>query len=159
MVVSLLLCSAIVKHFVIFRNSLNTRGLTGHSTQPLDNQQTITLIFFTKNVDFVSRYGYSRNMKVNMNAETLTRAATLATQIEALTVELTTATTKVDELTGKINPLQTELNTLVGTPRKACKVIGGTGRHFSAEVRAKISAGQKARWAARKASTVIDVLA
>jgi predicted nucleic acid-binding Zn-ribbon protein len=93
---------------------------------------------------------------MKMTAETLTRAATLAGQIEALETELTTVTNKANELSKQISPLQTELSKLVGSTsvsRKACKRgVKKTSRRFTPEQRAAISAGLRAKWAERKAA-------
>jgi hypothetical protein len=93
---------------------------------------------------------------MNVTSTTLARAATLAGQIEALRNELnsvvSTMNAKVDELNQQIAPLETELNGLIAFPTADKPAYKNTGRQFTDEQKARISAGLKAKWAERKAA-------
>lgn len=92
-----------------------------------------------------------------ISSTSLARAATLAGNLEVLRAELTTVQSKADDLRKQIEPLETELNNIMGTVPKACKRADGTEptRHFSAEQKARISAGLKASWERRKANAPV----
>ena len=84
----------------------------------------------------------------------LREAATMQEQIETISGKVSTLDAEFhaqrETLTKELGSLTSQYNAIFGIVSGE-KSGSGTGRKFSAEIRAKISAGQKAKWAERKA--------
>ena len=87
-----------------------------------------------------------------VNPSQLREAATMQEQIETINGKVSTLDAEFhaqrETLTKELDSLTSQYNAIFGI---VSGEKSGTGRKFSAEVRAKISAGQKAKWAERKA--------
>ena len=96
---------------------------------------------------------------MKINSSSLTEAATLANEIEALQTRRDELAGQLSKLDGEIAPLTTKFQRLIGGlggNKTGRTVKCRRSRTFSAEQKAKISAGLKAKWAERKAAKAAE---
>lgn len=98
---------------------------------------------------------------MKITSASLTEAATLVSQIEALNAKRDELTGQVADVDKQLSPLQSKFNSIVGSLSggKGMRTVkcGRKGAKFTPEQCAKISEGLKARWAARKAAATAAV--
>ena len=88
---------------------------------------------------------------MKINSATLGEASALASQIETLQAQLDGFNSQAQEVSKQLTPLQTKFQTIIGSM--------SSGKQFSPEQRAAISAGLKAKWAERKAAKAAAAVA
>ena len=87
---------------------------------------------------------------MKINSATLGEASALASQIETLQAQLDGFNSQAQEVSKQLTPLQTKFQTIIGS--MSSDKVSKSGKRFSPEQRAAISAGLKAKWAERKAA-------
>lgn len=97
---------------------------------------------------------------MKINSATLGEASALASQIETLQAQLDGFNSQAQEVSKQLTPLQTKFQTIIGSMSsdKVSK-CAKSGKRFSPEQRAAISAGLKAKWAERKAAKAAAAVA
>ena len=100
---------------------------------------------------------------MKINSATLGEASALASQIETLQAQLDGFNSQAQEVSKQLAPLQSKFQSIIGSMSagKSDKVskCAKSGKRFSPEQRAAISAGLKAKWAERKAAKAAAAVA
>ena len=97
---------------------------------------------------------------MKINSATLGEASAIASQIETLQAQLDGFNSQAQEVSKQLTPLQTKFQTIIGSMSsdKVSK-CAKSGKRFSPEQRAAISAGLEAKWAERKAAKAAAAVA
>ena len=100
---------------------------------------------------------------MKINSATLGEASAIASQIETLQAQLDGFNSQAQEVSKQLAPLQSKFQSIIGSMSAGkvskCAKTGKTGRKFSPEQKAAISAGLRAKWAARKAAVATATVA
>ena len=97
---------------------------------------------------------------MKINSATLGEASAIASQIETLQAQLDGFNSQAQEVSKQLTPLQTKFQTIIGSMSSGkVSKCAKSGKRFSPEQRAAISAGLKAKWAERKAAKAAAAVA